>query len=421
MSDEAATPTDAPPPPADPRRPTLSELALGGVLVVGDNFAARLEVAPPPPPDRTLDSVLRPAAEWDRPDPLAAARQTTVGFLAEARTHAGRGGRFLGEASDALGRTLDRATRPIRRSALLRPVRRQFHRYQARGETIVARWTETGRHEEARSRAVAQASLGSLMQRSVNDLTQNEGVQVLVQQVVQSQSTGLIEEIVEEMRERMVSLDVLLARRLRRAAVAEPPFRRAYLRLRPTLVGRPGVELTMAGHYAGFASRLVALIVDLSILMVVLSLATTFINSLIGLFNVEALLGQFMPAGGLPVAFGAALAGLAGTLLVIGYGIVSWSMNGQTLGALLLGVRVVRADGHRLSFGRAILRMVGSYVAGLALFIGFLWALFDGRHQGWHDKLAGSVVVYDWPAVPDEEFLREELHLSRAQSWQQPS
>ena len=260
------------PAPSGPRRPTLSELALGGALFVSDNVATRLEVADEPQPaPATLASVLRPAAEWDQPDPLAAARQTTIGMLAEARAKAGHGGRFLDRASDSLGRTLDRATRPVRRSTLLRPVRRRFHQYQARGEAIVDRWAETGRREEARSRAVAEASLGTFMQRSVNDLTQSEQVQVLVQQVVQSQSTGLIEEILEEIRERMVSLDVALARRLRQSPTAAPPFRAVYLRTRPTLALVTGAERTMAGHYAGFASRFVALVIDLTLLMIALS------------------------------------------------------------------------------------------------------------------------------------------------------
>jgi len=153
--------------------------------------------------------------------------------------------------------------------------------------------------------------------------------------------------------------------------------------------------------------------------MVAVSLATTFINALLSLFNVDALLGRFIAGDGLPAAVGAAVTGLTGTLFIISYGIIGWSLNGQTLGGLLLGVRVVRSDGRRLSFGRAVLRMIGSYLAGLALFIGFLWALFDRRRQGWQDKLAGSVVVYDWPAVPDETFLREELNVSGVLPWQQ--
>lgn len=399
------------------RRPTLSELALGGALIVSDNVAARLEIAEPARPARTPESVLRPEAEWTQPDALATARHTTIGLLTDARASAGRGQRLLHVSTDALGRTLDRASRPVRRSRPLRPLRVRFHRYQARGEAIVRSWAETGRREEAHSRAVAEASLSGLMQRSVSDLTQNEGVQVLVQQVVQSQSTGLLEEIIEEIRERLVSRDASLWRRLPRATT--PPFREAYLHRRPLLAALPGVERTLAGHYAGVVSRLVALLVDLSLLMAALSLATTFINALLSLFNVESLLGRFIPTGGLPAGLGAAVTGLIGTLLIVSYGIIAWSLNGQTIGGLLVGVRVVRADGRRLSFGRAALRMLGSYLSGLLLFVGFLWSLIDRQRQGWHDKLAGSVVVYDWPAVPDETFLREELNVNGVLPWQQ--
>jgi uncharacterized RDD family membrane protein YckC len=42
-------------------------------------------------------------------------------------------------------------------------------------------------------------------------------------------------------------------------------------------------------------------------------------------------------------------------------------------------------------------------------FLGFLWILIDNRRQGWHDKMAGTCVIYNWPARPDENFLRKRL------------
>jgi uncharacterized RDD family membrane protein YckC len=407
----------ASPTPGALRRPTLAELALGGALLVGDNVGSRMQVvdvATASAP-RTLESVLRPATEWDTapPTPLTTARHVTVGALTDARAGADRAGRFLYDLTDVVGQTIDDLTRPLRRSRMMQPVRLRFRRYQQRGEQEVNRWEAQGRREELRSRTVAEASLGSLMERSVNDLTQSQQVQVLVQQVVESQSTGLVEEFIEEIRERMVSLDTLLDRRLRPSARTEPlvtpPFRRAYLHGRPALMVIPQAGETLAGHYAGFASRSVAFLIDVTLLMIALSLGTTFINSLFGLLNVEALLGRFMPSDVNTGALAAAIGGLLGTLLVFVYGVLGWSINGQTVGDILLGVRVVRADGNRISLGRAITRMVGAYLAGFVLFIGFFWALFDRRRQGWHDKLAGTAVVYDWPAVPDELFLRAQL------------
>ena len=34
------------------------------------------------------------------------------------------------------------------------------------------------------------------------------------------------------------------------------------------------------------------------------------------------------------------------------------------------------------------------------LFPGYLWVLVDNRRQGFHDKLAGTFVIYSWPEDP---------------------
>jgi uncharacterized RDD family membrane protein YckC len=45
----------------------------------------------------------------------------------------------------------------------------------------------------------------------------------------------------------------------------------------------------------------------------------------------------------------------------------------------------------------------------IPLFLGFFWILIDDRRQGWHDKIAGTCVVYTWHARPDETFFRKLL------------
>jgi uncharacterized RDD family membrane protein YckC len=69
--------------------------------------------------------------------------------------------------------------------------------------------------------------------------------------------------------------------------------------------------------------------------------------------------------------------------------------TGRTPGKMLLGLQVVSVNGAPISFGIAFLRAVGYLVSNL-LFIfplGFIWAAFDKRKQGWHDKIAGTVVI----------------------------
>lgn len=81
--------------------------------------------------------------------------------------------------------------------------------------------------------------------------------------------------------------------------------------------------------------------------------------------------------------------------LVIGMTYFTWFHGsvGQTPGKVLLKLKVIRTTGKNLNYGRAFLRFAGYIVSAIFLFLGFIWAAFDGRKQGWHDKLAGTVVV----------------------------
>lgn len=82
--------------------------------------------------------------------------------------------------------------------------------------------------------------------------------------------------------------------------------------------------------------------------------------------------------------------------LYIAYFTYFHGATGRTLGKMLLGLQVVSADGTPISFGIAFLRAVGYLVSGI-LYLGFIWAAFDKRKQGWHDKIAGTVVIIREP------------------------
>ena len=71
-----------------------------------------------------------------------------------------------------------------------------------------------------------------------------------------------------------------------------------------------------------------------------------------------------------------------------------WVMRQATPGKMAISARVVDAEtGKALSTGQAIGRYLGYFVAMLPLFVGIIWVAFDARKQGWHDKLAGTVVI----------------------------
>ena len=74
--------------------------------------------------------------------------------------------------------------------------------------------------------------------------------------------------------------------------------------------------------------------------------------------------------------------------------IFCWVQFAGTPGKRLLKLKVLdEATGNKLSIGQAILRYIGYFIAVIPLFLGLLWVIWDGKKQGWHDKIAKSVVV----------------------------
>ena len=67
--------------------------------------------------------------------------------------------------------------------------------------------------------------------------------------------------------------------------------------------------------------------------------------------------------------------------------------DGQTPGKFGLGIRVIKADGTRLSDTDAVIRAIGYHVSWIFLGLGYIWAIFDKNNQTWHDKLARTYVV----------------------------
>jgi uncharacterized RDD family membrane protein YckC len=74
--------------------------------------------------------------------------------------------------------------------------------------------------------------------------------------------------------------------------------------------------------------------------------------------------------------------------------VLLWHYKQATPGKMAIRARVVNArTGEPLSIARCVTRYVATALAGLPLGLGLIWIAFDRRKQGWHDKLAGSVVV----------------------------
>jgi uncharacterized RDD family membrane protein YckC len=83
-----------------------------------------------------------------------------------------------------------------------------------------------------------------------------------------------------------------------------------------------------------------------------------------------------------------------GLLVSVLYYVGCWAKGGgQTVGNFTFMMRVVGTNGSQMGWGRSVVRYLGYYVSGLLFSIGFLWAAFDKRRQGWHDKIARTYVI----------------------------
>jgi uncharacterized RDD family membrane protein YckC len=134
-------------------------------------------------------------------------------------------------------------------------------------------------------------------------------------------------------------------------------------------------------EYAGFWIRVGASIID-SIIMLIIT-----VPLLIWIYGVQDFLASEQLVSG-TADF------LLSYVFPAVWTVAFWVVKQATPGKMLLGLRIVDAStGDRISTGKAIGRYISYIPSTLVFGLGFLWVAFDDRKQGWHDKLAGTLVV----------------------------
>lgn len=90
--------------------------------------------------------------------------------------------------------------------------------------------------------------------------------------------------------------------------------------------------------------------------------------------------------------------------------LLAWWLFQATPGKLLLGCRIVDArDGGRPRPWQLLARLLAYAIAAAPAGLGLWWIFWDRRHQGWHDKLARTLVVDDDEANKSLRQLSAEL------------
>jgi uncharacterized RDD family membrane protein YckC len=87
-------------------------------------------------------------------------------------------------------------------------------------------------------------------------------------------------------------------------------------------------------------------------------------------------------------------------VVLAAYGAVMWKVRGSTVGGIVFDLHVVRLDGREVDWETAIIRALSCFLSLAVAGLGFIWIAFDGNHQAWHDKIAGTVVVRAAKAPP---------------------
>lgn len=74
--------------------------------------------------------------------------------------------------------------------------------------------------------------------------------------------------------------------------------------------------------------------------------------------------------------------------------VLFWLYKSATPGKMVLKIKIVDAQsGGKLSVGQSIGRYLAYIPAMIPLFLGLLWVGWDSKKQGWHDKMAKTVVI----------------------------
>ena len=138
-------------------------------------------------------------------------------------------------------------------------------------------------------------------------------------------------------------------------------------------------------EYVGFWKRLIAFLIDVFILTVI------SVPLLLAIYG-RSYLKLVHETGGIAGFWDFMIQYVLPTVAVI----VFWRYRGATPGKMAISARIVDAKtGGRPSTARLVVRYFAYIVSTLPLFLGFIWIGIDKRKQAFHDKIAGTVVVYD--------------------------
>jgi uncharacterized RDD family membrane protein YckC len=242
--------------------------------------------------------------------------------------------------------------------------------------------------ENAVGRALERALTSDEVTKAIMDALDSEVADRVWEEILASpKAQMLVERIAEapEVRAAIAQQGVGLITDVgRRLTVITEALDDAAERLVHGLFRRPGHEAET--NQVGLVTRAVAGVIDLALLGALFSITSGLLASI-----VPALTGE---GDGLSI-WGVLTFGVVGFLVGGAIFVAFWSLVGQTPGMRFLSIHLDAAGSREIGFRRALKRLLAIPLSLLPLGLGFLAILLSPERRGWHDRIAGTMVLYD--------------------------
>jgi uncharacterized RDD family membrane protein YckC len=150
------------------------------------------------------------------------------------------------------------------------------------------------------------------------------------------------------------------------------------------LFRRPGHEAET--NQVGLATRALAGVIDLALLGALFSISSGLLASII-----PAISGG---SDGLSI-WGVLTFGVVGFVIGGTIFIAFWALVGQTPGMRFLSIHLDAGGSREIGVKRAFRRLFAVLLSLLPLGLGFFAILLHPQRRGWHDRIAGTMVLYD--------------------------
>jgi uncharacterized RDD family membrane protein YckC len=259
--------------------------------------------------------------------------------------------------------------------------------------------------ENAVERALEQALTSDEVARAILNALDSEVADQVWEEILASpKAQMLVERIAEapEVRAAIAQQGVGLITDIgRRLTVITEALDDAAERLVHGMLNKPGHEAET--NQVGLVTRALAAVVDLALISALLSIGSGVLASI-----VPAISGG---SDGLSI-WGVLAFGVVGFLIGGAIFVAFWALIGQTPGMRFLSIHLDAGGSQEIGLRRALRRIVAVPLSLLPLGLGFFAILLSPQRRGWHDRIAGTVVVYDEEAklAPWSQLQRERLN-----------